>query len=187
MYIVYKAICKENGKIYIGVTSGGLEKKISWHIAASKNSPRSAFHKALSSGKTFDWSIESSFNIRHKAINHAVNLIKSLKTFQPQYGYNKTLGGVGVEGYKPIGGVLMNINYTKAIKRINKIIEKAEADGHKECSHVIKEVIQILNNHIEYKEGKIQEILEENKKLKAYKQLAKAFSKKKLKELLEES
>lgn len=54
--IIYKAINKVNGKIYIGQTSQTLEERIQQHLKSAKK-PKSKFHKALKKWgiSNFDW------------------------------------------------------------------------------------------------------------------------------------
>lgn len=100
-YVVYCFIFP-NGKRYIGITHD-LRKRINQHLEMLKT-PTTAFHHAL---KKYGYNacekvILAYFNSYDDLKKAEVQLIKSYKT-KDGLGYNLTVGGDGVLGYKGTG------------------------------------------------------------------------------------
>jgi group I intron endonuclease len=97
--LVYK-VTSPSGKYYIGITSTTLNFRKAKHIAESKRNTNYKFHNAIRKyGKTLVWEvIESNITCYEK--------LKELEKYYIQYfdsfhnGYNCTLGGDGIFGYK---------------------------------------------------------------------------------------
>jgi len=100
--IIYKAVNKINGKCYIGQTKKSLKKRIYVHIQgalARKNN--GYFHNAIRKyGKEFfDWEILCECSSKEEMDEREMFYIKEHNTMTPN-GYNMTVGGEGVWGYK---------------------------------------------------------------------------------------
>lgn len=99
--IIYKAINKINGKIYIGQTVQSLDKRISQHINnALNNQDNMYFHKAIRKyGKeSFIWEIITQCNSREELNKAEIGVIKKYDVFGD--GYNLNYGGEGNAGFE---------------------------------------------------------------------------------------
>lgn len=108
-YLVYKAICRTNGKSYIGYTRAFDLRKQEHKSAAKHKHNKYLFHKAIRKYgfDAFDWIILKENLTLKQAILSEKNLISEHNTYYlNKYGYNMTLGGEGNNGYV----------YTKAVK-----------------------------------------------------------------------
>lgn len=98
--IIYKATI--NGKSYIGRTIGSLEERIKQHLKESKRNKKWYFYRAIHKyGKdSVQWEIlEDDINdFKYLKERETFNILK-YDTFKPN-GYNMTLGGEGMFGYK---------------------------------------------------------------------------------------
>jgi group I intron endonuclease len=92
--VIYLAINKVNGKMYVGLTSKSLEVRKSLHMSSSKNPDKNTFHCAIRKyGKeNFEWLVLEecgdleTLNFREQCY------IAELGTLAP-YGYNISCGG----------------------------------------------------------------------------------------------
>lgn len=113
MFEVYKATCKENGKVYIGITSRGIEQRWKEHVSDAFNTKHpdydTIFKKAI---RKYG---ENGFTIEKIDEANSFEELKELeRTYIAQYrsfafdkdanGYNSTRGGDGMLGYglKPV-------------------------------------------------------------------------------------
>ncbi len=99
--IIYKAINKINGKIYIGQTVKLLHKRIIEHVCCALNKKDIMyFHKAIRKyGKeNFKWEIITQCNSRGELDKAEIDMIKKYNTFGD--GYNLNYGGEGNAGFK---------------------------------------------------------------------------------------
>lgn len=100
MGIIYKATNTINGKIYIGQTINGLDKRKSAHenIAINRNSPL-VFHKALRKYgiKNFEWEIieECENELLSMREIYYIDFYKTNMCIIKGNGYNMTNGGDG--------------------------------------------------------------------------------------------
>lgn len=86
-----------DGRKYYGKTIKTLAQRRACHIASSKiDKPKSHFHRALKLyGKnSFTWQIVESCPISELSEKERF-WIRESKTFNPQFGFNETLGGEG--------------------------------------------------------------------------------------------
>jgi group I intron endonuclease len=94
-HIVYKATSKANGKIYIGYTSQGLEARWSKHWSDANAGRSYHFQRALKKygrdGFTLETIYESENSV--EALYMEQFYIRELNSFDPNIGYNKTMGG----------------------------------------------------------------------------------------------
>lgn len=116
--IVYKVINLITKKCYIGQTTQPLEKRKINHFY-SNNKNTYYFYNALKKyGKnTFVWDVLCECSTREELNEKEMYYIKELNTLRPN-GYNLTLGGGGISGYK----------HTEETKR--KIGEKSKGNVH---------------------------------------------------------
>lgn len=119
-YIVYKHTNKINKKVYIGITSQTPENR--WKNGNGYTSMY--FERAI---KKYGWDgFEHEIICENLSKKDACNieriLIKSFRSYDPNYGYNKTLGGDG--------GGMFNKHHSEEAKR--KISEARKRDGFTE-------------------------------------------------------
>lgn len=103
--IIYKAVSKSTGKVYIGQTIQGLNTRINQHLRAAKNNRKGHFMNALRLyGKDdFEWSVVCTiYDFTKELISNRLNVLE--KHFISEYdsfnnGYNSTIGGDGTVGH----------------------------------------------------------------------------------------
>jgi group I intron endonuclease len=90
--IIYEAINKKNGKVYIGLTTQSLEKRKGSHLRSAKAGSNMHFHKALRKyGEDgFEWNVVLICSSL-KSLYDKEKLLISLE--EPEMRYNKSLGG----------------------------------------------------------------------------------------------
>jgi len=99
--IIYKVINEYNSKIYIGQTIVGLSKRKEGHINDSlANRDNNYFHNAIRKyGKeSFTWEIIEYCESKEELDDMEFHYIKQYNSFDN--GYNLTLGGGGMLGYR---------------------------------------------------------------------------------------
>lgn len=101
--IIYSAINKIDGKVYIGKTKSGLEiRKIKHKSAAKANRINSYFYKAIRryGWNNFQWEIIDSHQ-NSEVLNQLERLyISKYESNYSHSGYNLTEGGEGTSGYQ---------------------------------------------------------------------------------------
>jgi group I intron endonuclease len=100
--IIYKITNKINGKVYIGQTVRLLQERIKSHVRASKRlTIKSYFLRALKKYglDAFEWMTICECFSRKELDDKEIFYIKELNTVYPN-GYNITLGGGGMSGFK---------------------------------------------------------------------------------------
>jgi group I intron endonuclease len=90
--LVYEAVNKNNGKVYVGLTTTTLKQRMSSHLRSAKAGSKMHFHKALRKygPEAFEWSeVISCSDIEslHKAEKLCISL------YEEHQRYNKSLGG----------------------------------------------------------------------------------------------
>lgn len=134
--IIYKATNLINGKIYIGYTYS-FEKRKSDHLKGSKK-PKRCFHYAIKKHgpENFKWEIiDSSPKNKKEAIELEKRYILQYNSFGSN-GYNLTLGGDGIRGYKHSIETKIKISKSnslsmKGIKYPNRNKPKSFSDEHR--------------------------------------------------------
>jgi group I intron endonuclease len=92
MMLIYEAYNKNNGKVYVGLTTQTLDKRKSSHLRSAKSGSNSYFHKAIRKYgvEAFDWYVVAE-------TDSLTNLYKLEKLFISLYEdwqtYNISLGG----------------------------------------------------------------------------------------------
>jgi group I intron endonuclease len=181
---IYKA--ELNNKVYIGLSSNFEDRKKS-HIFLSKN-PKTHFHRAINKygSENIEWSILRECKSIDEAIYFEIWYIFLYKSFYE--GYNKTLGGDGVFGYKHTeASKLKNRNFHlgKTLSKSTKLkMSKSQSlvrkgmkfsDSHRKNlsrSHRRSRGIKfemIKNNKVIDTFNSIQECVESCKEYKLYK------------------
>ena len=128
--IVYLAVNKTNGKLYVGKTTKTLSNRIRGHIRASRSKKHWFFHDALRKYglDNFEWQI-----LKYCASAMEMNYWEShyidfFRSNNPHYGYNLTSGGDGCvaspEVRKRISESLKGHKHSETTKR--KLSEKAK-------------------------------------------------------------
>lgn len=99
--LVYKATNRINNKVYIGQTTKSLKERIRSHLKSSKRmSSKSIFHKAIRKYgiESFDWEILIECD---NYIDLDLYELEAIVAYDAiENGYNLTLGGSGMHGYK---------------------------------------------------------------------------------------
>lgn len=113
MLEVYKVTCCTNGKVYIGITSRGIEQRWSEHVADAFNANNpdygTIFKKAIRKYGADAFSVEkideaSSFDELKEKEQKYIKLYNSFAFDENSNGYNSTRGGDGMLGFglKPV-------------------------------------------------------------------------------------
>lgn len=99
-YCVYVHTNKINGKMYVGQTIRGDNPNRRWQNGYGYITQK-YFYRAIQkySWDSFEHEIIASNLTKFEADNFEKILIKELKTYDKQFGYNITLGGKGNSGY----------------------------------------------------------------------------------------
>jgi hypothetical protein len=102
MYIVYKITNKKDKKVYIGFTSRSKKQRLREHYSDAKNKKGSLLHEAIRQyGKeSFNISVISRVSNFEKANIKEIYFIKKYKSNDPNFGYNKTIGGTGINMFR---------------------------------------------------------------------------------------
>lgn len=90
--LVYEAYNKNNGKVYIGLTTKSLEVRKSSHIRSAKSGSKAYFHKAIRKhgAEAFEWSVLCTTNSLSR-LHSLEKLVIGLH--EPWQTYNISLGG----------------------------------------------------------------------------------------------
>jgi group I intron endonuclease len=93
--VVYCAVNQVNNKIYIGLTSQILKRRIATHICKSKNPQNNYFHNALNThGKdSFKWYVLYQSNDINQLKEKETFYINEFKSNDREKGYNLSTGG----------------------------------------------------------------------------------------------
>jgi group I intron endonuclease len=93
--VIYKATNKINGKIYIGKTTKGLDRRRAEHLSFTK--PITFFQKAIHKyGKdSFAWEVLCECESSQELINLEKKMIAEYQSNYPNIGYNMTSDGDG--------------------------------------------------------------------------------------------
>lgn len=97
-FVIYRATCVINKKVYIGKTNNFMERKRK-HLGKDNRCP--AFKNAINKyGKdNFVWDILSETNDECEAYRLETSMISLLNATNKRHGYNLSDGGGGVTGY----------------------------------------------------------------------------------------
>ena len=90
--IVYEAVNKTNGKVYVGLTATSLEKRKGSHLRSAKAGSGSYFHKALRKygEDAFEWSVVMTCSTKEAMYKAEMFCISLYEQWQI---YNTSLGG----------------------------------------------------------------------------------------------
>ncbi len=93
--VVYCALNQTNNKVYIGLTSQTLKRRISMHIWKAKSPKNNYFHNALNThGKdSFKWFVLYQSNDINKLKEKETFYINEFKSNDREKGYNLSTGG----------------------------------------------------------------------------------------------
>ena len=98
MYIIYRHTSKTSGKSYIGLTSKSIEERWRGHCRDAMKKQKYYFHRAIAAYGIDDWlheTLMSNISTLDEANKWETHFIKLYRTFEPEVGYNLTLGGDG--------------------------------------------------------------------------------------------
>ena len=96
MYIVYMHRCRINNKCYIGLTTKSITERWLVHCRSARHRPKFHFHRAIAAYGEDAWDHEvliSGIASRDDAIRIEQEMILKYRTFEPELGYNMTIGG----------------------------------------------------------------------------------------------
>jgi len=90
--LIYEAYNKNNGKVYIGLTTLSLEARRSSHIRSAKSGSQMYFHKAIRKygESSFEWSVISTTNCLGRLYELEKKIIGMHEEWQT---YNTSKGG----------------------------------------------------------------------------------------------
>ena len=96
--IIYKATNKIDGKCYIGQTIHSLKRRKTDHLWSKDNC---YFHNAIQKygWNNFEWKVIEECSSEEELNEMEFHYIKQYNSFRPN-GYNLTMGGRGIRGYK---------------------------------------------------------------------------------------
>lgn len=101
-YTVYLHTCIISGKRYVGLTSKTMEERWSGHCYDARRGSRYHFHRAIAAYGVENWTHQ--VLAKPESLIEAAKLeqqfINEFRTFEPELGYNMTLGGEGPNGYR---------------------------------------------------------------------------------------
>lgn len=94
--MIYMHVSRITGKKYIGLTSRSWEQRWQEHIALAKTSD-SHFHRAIAAYGENDWDhiILTTIETCEQALESERQFILEHRSFEPEVGYNLTMGGDG--------------------------------------------------------------------------------------------
>lgn len=140
MFEIYKITCKINNKIYIGITSQGVENRWKQHIRAAYNTNHKdancIFKKAIRKYKPENFTIDiiDTAQSEQEAEEKEIYYIKKYNTFafdNNSNGYNSTRGGDGAKGYGMTPIVEIDIKSGTIINEYNSFKEAEKNYGHR--------------------------------------------------------
>lgn len=126
MYIVYMHTCIVNNKRYVGFTSKGINKRWDKHCWHALHDPRFIFHRAIACYGVDAWQHEvlASVQTIDEARQLEQKFILEHRTFEPELGYNMTLGGEGTMGRE------LSEEHRRKIGQANRGRKHSEASRH---------------------------------------------------------
>lgn len=90
--LIYEAYNKQNGKVYVGLTTTSLEKRRSSHLRSAKNGSNAYFHKAIRKygEESFEWDVI----LTNPCVEELYELEKMVITdYEDHQTYNVSKGG----------------------------------------------------------------------------------------------
>lgn len=97
MYVLYRILCSENGKVYVGYSSKSAEERFKAHLLNARWKRKTALYDAIRRYGEEAFSVETILQCETHAdaCAHEIRLIQELGSLLP-LGYNMTRGGDGV-------------------------------------------------------------------------------------------
>lgn len=98
--IIYLVVNNITNKIYVGMTNESLNKRKSRHLLSVKYGSKTHFHNSIRKHKieNFTWFIIDCANSKKELLEKEIRHIKNYNSLK--YGYNLTIGGESISGYK---------------------------------------------------------------------------------------
>lgn len=127
-HFIYKAVCRSNGKVYIGLTLQSPRERWSCHRRDASKQSNTKFHRAIRKHgfDNFEFSVIACCKDLDSAKSFEESLIGEFNSFRG--GYNSTLGGEGCKGYKmPKEHVEMLTKRNTGRKKTKEQIERMRA------------------------------------------------------------
>jgi group I intron endonuclease len=154
LFEVYKITCNVNNKIYIGITSKGINERWKTHVQTAyslKNKDSNAiFKKAIRKYKPENFTIEiiDTANSEEEAEEKEIYYIKKYNSFafdENSNGYNSTRGGDGAKGYGHVPIVEIDIKTASVINEYASFADAEKAYGRR-LNHVYDLDTEISTN-----------------------------------------
>ncbi|AEW47209.1 putative endonuclease [Bacillus phage BCP78] len=124
---IYKAVNKINGKVYVGKTTGALERRKRQHKHAAKSEKnKSYFHKALLKygWENFSWEVIDTATDCDELNIKEIFWIKQLEANTSAKGYNLTIGGDGKVGYTHTEEARKRMSEARKGKKMSEDLKK---------------------------------------------------------------
>lgn len=98
--LVYVAVCNPSSKLYFGITSSPLKRRVSRHLSCARRGSIQKFHRAIRKygSDNITWHVVGSVGTWEEACEAERVLIKTFDTLNDEFGYNMTSGGDGSFG-----------------------------------------------------------------------------------------
>lgn len=99
MYTIYCHLNQNNGKRYIGQTKHNVQKRWQSHVKDALNESQFRFHRAIRSHALDAWKCEilEIVETQDEANQREMHWIAYFRSNDPNFGYNMTMGGEGIE------------------------------------------------------------------------------------------
>ena len=147
--IVYKVHNKINGKIYIGVTTKGLSRRISEHVMENSSPVQKALNKY--GLQSFDISVIDYAEDKEALFDKEVYWIQFYDCKAPN-GYNLTAGGEGL--IDPVKEVIDRISKTVS----ESLVGNQRALGFRHSASSIKSISEGIKKRWQDPEGRAEKI-----------------------------
>lgn len=157
---IYKALCKNTGRVYIGQTRRDLQTRINEHLNYSERK----FSKALRKYglDSFEWTVLEEHNTIDKANEREIYLISKYNSYKQ--GYNSHIGG-RVGGYTTKESIIKRQN-TRAqnggYTTVSKNQKENNVSKRLEVKNKIRNTIKELWNNKEYRDNQLKKRAQNN-------------------------
>lgn len=147
---VYKITNKTNGKIYIGITSQGVETRWSKHCSDAQTDSPFPIHNAIRKYGKDNFQIELLEDLSDKDYDflkeREVYWIKEFDSYNRNKGYNLTLGGDGTFGRFHSDETKNKIRQKALGRKASKEARQKMSESHKNRKYSEKELFIRSNN-----------------------------------------
>lgn len=137
--VIYKVTNLINGKVYVGKSVNGLNRRKRDHLWYAANNPTLHFHHALKKYgvKNFQWTVLFETESVEELAAQEIRFIKEFNSSDPQVGYNLTPGGDGA----PVG----DLNPSKR-PEVREILRQRKS-GFKHTEETKRKISQLCTGY----------------------------------------